>query len=205
MLEVLCVYRKSNVLLVSVSCVCGKIKSVRKSNLLKGDAKSCGACFNKNRFKFTPKKDNPKEYSVWLGIKKRCSNKNEKCYKHYGGRGVQMCPRWKNSFSDFLKDMGKKPFSGYSIDRIDNSGGYYKHNCRWATTKEQSINKRTTIFITVPSGEKKHISQVCSNSEVSVAKARRRIRTGFDPFLSCTIADHHELVLKTGMTDYKWK
>jgi hypothetical protein len=72
----------------------------------------------------------------------RCINANRPDYKHYGGRGITVCSRWRNSFSDFLSDMGEKP-EGKSIDRIDNALGYEPGNCRWATKHQQMQNTRT--------------------------------------------------------------
>jgi len=73
------------------------------------------------------------EYKIWQSMKDRCYNKNCSKYHRYGGRGITVCDRWKNSFIAFFKDMGLKPFPKAQIDRIDNSLGYYKENCRWVT------------------------------------------------------------------------
>jgi hypothetical protein len=72
----------------------------------------------------------------------RCTDPNVKNWKNYGGRGIQLCERWRNSFAAFLSDMGKKPSPSLSIDRINNDGNYEPGNCRWATPIEQSNNKR---------------------------------------------------------------
>lgn len=74
----------------------------------------------------------------------RCTNKKHKHWKHYGGRGIKVCKRWK-SYTNFLKDMGRKPSPRHSIERIKNDGNYQPSNCKWATTLEQSLNKRTSI------------------------------------------------------------
>lgn len=76
-------------------------------------------------------------------MKYRCFNKRSKDYKDYGGRGITICPRWLNSFENFLEDMGLKPL-GHQIDRIDNNKGYSKENCRWVTNKINCRNRRTT-------------------------------------------------------------
>lgn len=78
----------------------------------------------------------------------RCTNPNDKRYKNYGGRGITVCKRWRNSFEKFLEDMGEPPTKEHSIDRINNNGNYCKSNCRWVTRKEQNRNKRNNRLIT---------------------------------------------------------
>lgn len=87
-------------------------------------------------------RDTP-EYRSWAHIKDRCLNPNNKRYKHYGGRGITVCDRWINSFSNFYNDMGDKPNSKMSIDRIDNDGNYTPGNCKWSNSTEQVMNKRS--------------------------------------------------------------
>lgn len=77
-------------------------------------------------------------YRTWEAMKQRCTNPNHMAYSLYGGRGISFDPSW-NSFISFLSDMGERPI-GKTLDRIDNSKGYFKENCRWATNKEQQTN-----------------------------------------------------------------
>ena len=87
------------------------------------------------------------DYNVWRAIKRRIFNKKDKDYPHYGGRGITMCDRWRDSFQDFIEDMRERPSPRYkhSIDRIDVNGNYEPGNCRWATASEQNFNKRLNL------------------------------------------------------------
>lgn len=75
-------------------------------------------------------------------MKLRCSNPNTKGYSRYGGRGIQVCDRWRDSFSAFLADMGPRPSPRHSVERRNNDGNYEPDNCYWATDAEQTRNTR---------------------------------------------------------------
>lgn len=84
----------------------------------------------------------------WLTMRRRCYDKKFIGYKGYGGRGIEVCDRWRNSFWNFFEDMGNPPSPLHSLDRINNDGDYEPSNCRWATKMEQAANTRTNRFLT---------------------------------------------------------
>lgn len=88
-------------------------------------------------------------YSIWRNIRYRCNNPNCKDYPRYGGRGIKVCKEW-DSFEQFHKDMGDKPFLEAQIDREDNDKNYSPDNCRWTdcltnirNSTSSKLNKKT--------------------------------------------------------------
>lgn len=91
-------------------------------------------------------------------------------------RGIKICDRWVNSFEDFLSDMGYKPSSKHSIDRIDVNGDYEPSNCKWSTNEEQQNNKRNSVKILINGilYSIKELSQKYSIKESRIRNWRRR-------------------------------
>ncbi len=124
-------------------CECGELTKVAGSDLRKGSTKSCG-CGRRTQGGGC----GSPEYTTWKEMKRRCYNSRYREYHNYGGRGISICERWRESFVNFLKDIGPKPFSEATIDRIDNDGDYEPGNCRWATKLEQGQNTRKARMLT---------------------------------------------------------
>ena len=94
----------------------------------------------------TTKREDNRLYLTWKSMKNRCNNINNRSYNFYGGRGIKVCARWLD-FDLFLEDMEGSFKEGLTLDRIDVNGDYCKENCRWATTEEQSNNKRNSLSL----------------------------------------------------------
>jgi len=133
-------------------CDCGATVTVLSSLLLKGNTKSCG-CFRVETTSSRARKHGysqigSRTYRIWINMKSRCNNPQRKDYPYYGGRGIQLCQQWNESFESFLSDMGECP-PGMEIDRIVNSKGYEPGNCEWKTRQQQMRNTRCNRMLTI--------------------------------------------------------
>jgi hypothetical protein len=129
-------------------CECGNDTIVTTGHLSSGHTKSCG-CYSRELaqdINASHRQSKTPTYIVWCSMKSRCYNPSEIGYKNYGGRGITVCDEWKDSFENFIADMGERP-KGMFIDRKDNNTGYSKDNCQWATRTEQNNNRRNNIII----------------------------------------------------------
>lgn len=128
-------------------CDCGNEATVYLHNLTRGlkNTTSCGCVWlDVIRKSNTTHGYDPKSltYRTWVSMKARCYIPSASSYSYYGGRGIKICDKWRNDFLSFLADMGERPSKLITLDRIDSSGNYEPNNCRWATKKEQCINRR---------------------------------------------------------------
>lgn len=127
-------------------CSCGNTLVVKGCHLRSGHSKSCGCLQKASASKRAVHghlggDTSTTEYNSWRGMINRCSNPKYSGYKNYGGRGIKVCERWRD-FASFYADMGKKPSSNFSIERVNNNGNYESGNCIWATRNQQSANQR---------------------------------------------------------------
>lgn len=155
-------------------CDCGQKIIGQSGNLRSGHTGSCGCSHIKHGHNKRRKKSDT--YRSWSSIIQRCTNINCAEYKHYGDRRIIVCKRWLK-FKNFLEDMGKRPV-GKSIDRINNSGGYCKDNCRWATQKQQMENTRRNNLKTL-NGKTQCISSWSEETGIPDNTLRARFRYGW--------------------------
>src|SRR3990167_3995651 len=131
-------------------CVCGTKRSVKATRLVCKKTRSCG-CLSVDKLKqrsSTHGASRTIEYKSWISMIERCCKPWAIGYGRYGGRGIRVCRRWRNSFENFYSDMGPRTSTNYSIDRIDTDGHYCPDNCRWATRQQQQNNRRDNRLVT---------------------------------------------------------
>lgn len=165
-------------------CFCGKEFSSSPGKIACGRKRSCGCLLDENGvYKgFTHHLSRNRFYHVWQAMFGRCYRKNSRSYPRYGARGIYICDEWKNSPEEFARwaEETCPKEDGYSLDRIDNNGPYAPWNCRWATMKEQSRNRRSNTIITID-GVSHSLAEWCDIYGTRYGTVLARIQNGWDP------------------------
>jgi hypothetical protein len=137
-----------------VSCECGAVFSAKGANLKAGRTRTCGqhkSFKGKNNPSYLHGQTLTPEYRAYQSAKTRCTNQLLKCFPQYGGRGIKFCF---TSFTQWYNELGSRPSPEYSVDRINNNGNYEPGNLRWATKREQVLNRRhVSVAYNLPTEE----------------------------------------------------
>lgn len=161
-------------------CDCGRETIGRGRDLGNGRKKTCGSreCRLILRPKTTRKKWKPKpERRSWENMIKRCEDEKQHNYQSYGGRGIKVCQRWRESFEAFLDDMGPRP-DGFSIERKDVNGHYEPDNCLWIPHKDQYRNLQRSVYVTLGS-ERMLLIDLCKKYDLNKSVIYGRLRNGW--------------------------
>ena len=152
-------------------CDCGTVKEIAAGSLRKGQSTSCG-CYRTEVNSTNPHYKSP-TYNSWDNMIGRCYRSSQPDYDSYGGRGITVCQRWRDSFHNFLSDMGVRP-EGMTLDRLKVDGNYEPGNCVWSTNKTQQNNKRNSIRI--PLGDRTlTVEEFSAETGITEAIIRNRI------------------------------
>jgi len=159
-------------------CKCGTECAVDGAYLRSAHSKSCGCLKTEGIIRRTTTHGihGHSIYGTWKNMRDRCNNQNSPSWDNYGGRGIKVCAAW-DDFAVFLSDMGVKPSPQHSIDRINNSLGYFPENCRWATREQQNSNSRNNRMITLQ-GRTLTLAQWSRRTGINRATIASRIKKG---------------------------
>lgn len=160
-------------------CDCGNLYQGIARRLRSGNTRSCGCLCIDVRRALKTKHGLARHplYDTYHAMLMRCYDLRHVAYKNYGGRGITVCDRWRESFANFLEDMGDKP-EGYTLDRIDNDCPYTPENCRWATREEQQSNRQGTRLVTY-AGQTLTVAQWARVTGVPASAIYHRIDAGW--------------------------
>lgn len=120
------------------------------------------------------------EYKIWCGMIDRCERPGSSVYRHYGGRGVRVAARWRESFAAFLSDVGPRPSPSHQIDRINSGGHYEPGNVRWATSQEQQRNRKNNVLLTID-GATKCLAGWAAEAGLKYDTFYMRLKAGWPP------------------------
>lgn len=162
-------------------CDCGKACTVIGASLTSGNTASCGCAARAtartaNLVHGHSGGPRSKTYKLWQAMWGRCRYPSQDAYKHYGGRGIKVCQRWR-SFRLFLKDMGERP-AGMYLGRRDPNGDYEPGNCKWATRGELMRNKTTARLLTL-NDVTKCLTEWAEDIGIDQASLSERLKRGW--------------------------
>jgi hypothetical protein len=183
-------------------CKCGKQIEVRSAYLKPGRQQSCGCARSDPTYvlpaaaaRRTHGRSETVEYRAWRSMKARCDLPSQVGYPRYGGRGIQVCARWRHSFENFFADMGPRPSAEHSMDRIDNDGHYKPGNCRWALKYRQVRNRSNNHVVTLD-GRTMILSDWIKELGLSRAMVASRLGRGWTPGQALTEPRRHHIPSK---------
>lgn len=161
-------------------CDCGNEKRAVGYHLLSGVVKSCGCLLREWSATFNLRHGmvHSREYRAWQSAKRRCYSVKSKDFPRYGARGIRMVSRWRNSFSEFFKDMGVCP-DGFQLGRIDNDRGYSATNCRWESGSQNCNNKGNNVVLRF-GGESRTVTQWAMKLNVPTPTLFSRVYAGWN-------------------------
>jgi len=169
-------------------CECGNSKVTNTNRLRNGQAKSCGClmkenssktCLGRSKHGHSKRSGASKLYTIWANMKQRALTTGRNDSKWYFEKGIDVCGKWER-FDGFLEDMGEGYFSGASLDRVDNSKGYDKDNCRWVELKRQHRNMTSNHILTID-GEDMCMADAAEKFGINYNTLRSRVyKLGMD-------------------------
>lgn len=189
-------------------CLCGNIFETKGTSVKNRYVKSCGCLRRKNAGNLNKKHGmkNTEIYKRWQGMKIRCYNKKYHANHRYAGRGITICPEWKNDFMKFYEDMSKSFFEGAELDRIDNDKGYSPENCRWVIHKENSNNRAKYKNNSGYTGV--HLGKKNKTYQVNLSHNRKVIYVGSYKTLEEAVKARKKFIInfnKQNNTNYKYE
>lgn len=164
-------------------CKCGTTKKVSSYNLINNKSISCGCYAAERNTKHGMSRT--KIYSIWEGMKQRCTSPSNTYWHRYGGRGIKVCKRWQ-SFENFYADLGDPPTKQHSLGRINNDGDYEPNNVRWETLEQQNNNKVLNHKVTID-GVTKTLTQWAQENGLKPSTVMSRVSYGWNDYDAVTL------------------
>ena len=158
-------------------CDCGNLFITRSTHLNQRTA-ACGCRKLKHGLSHTA------IYRVWREMLARCYDPRHKSYARYGGQGITICKRWRESVQRFANDIGPRPDRDHLIGRISTSGNFTPSNCRWVT-RQQSLVANSRMIVVEYNGERHGLNEWAKRLGLTRQAVNHRvlkcIELGVDP------------------------